>query len=262
MFEKVMISVPMEQFPSLAFERARDLSEYLGSELLVSYVIEDDLFKMVSASAVHVVTGKDQELWERKMIRTHEKIARDVVVKEAEKLTGRNDIDLRIVRGGYAGALSRVIEDEGCDMILMEYHSFDLLKYRIMDRSPVPVWIERNKGPIRRIGLFCTNLAPNERAPGAARKLKKAFGAGLESYYILDPEGDADEEREGPDMISARDRIRWTDVVHDRVESFITKRSKENDLDLIILGRIRKRGYFHLRSKFAKKTRASVLLIN
>jgi K+-sensing histidine kinase KdpD len=142
----------------------------------------------------------------------------------------------------------------------MEYRSYNLMKFRIMDRSPVPVWIERHEGPIKKIGLFCTNISPNRRAPKAAVKLKKAFNAKLSAYYVNDPV--KNENKVEPSEITKQYRIKWNDITKEKVDRFIYQKAREENFDLIILGRIKKRGYFHLRSKFAKKTGCSVLLVN
>lgn len=260
MFKNIVVSVPMEQFPDLALKRAREFQETMESKITISYIIEDNVFDRVQEMSKHVLTEKDHEVWERKMTRTHDRMARRVLKKEVEKIMGDIPTEFIIQKGTYSDAISSTIEKVGADLLIMEYRSYDLLKYRIMDRSPIPVWIERNEGPVNKIGLFCTNLAPNQKSPLAARSIQKALHARVEPYYIIDPAGKQDEEES--ERISTRNRIKWREVAKERVDSFIYRKAKENDLDLIILGRIRKRGYFHLRSRFAKKSRASVLLIN
>jgi nucleotide-binding universal stress UspA family protein len=260
MFKKVVISVPMEQFPDLALKRARDLANLSGSEIAISYIIEDNVFDKVQEVSKHVLTEKDHERWEKKMIRTHRKMANDVLMEEANRILGDVDAELLIQKGTYYEAMKDTISKLKADLLLMEYRSYDLLKYRIMDSSPIPVWIERNDGPIKKIGLFCTNLAPNKISPKASNYLKKTLNARLESYFIFDPAGKEDQDE--PDRIATLNRIKWKGISNERVDSFIYRKAKERDLDLIILGRIKKRGYFHLRSKFAKRSKASVLLIN
>jgi hypothetical protein len=260
MFKNIVVSVPMEQFPDLALKRAKEFHETMESSITISYIIEDNVFDRVQEMSRHVLTEKEHEIWERKMTRSHDRMARKVLKKEVNKIMGDIPTKFIIQKGTYSDAISSTLEKVGADLLLMEYRSYDLLKYRIMDRSPVPVWIERNDGPVKRIGLFCTNLAPNQKSPKAAKLIQKTLHARLEPYYILDPAGKQDEEES--ERISTRNRIKWREVAKERVDSFIYRKARESGLDLIILGRIRKRGYFHLRSRFAKKSSASVLLIN
>jgi hypothetical protein len=181
-------------------------------------------------------------------------------LKEAEKILGEEPDEFIVQKGNFSRSLLDSIEYHDADTLLMEYESYNLMKYRIMDISPVPVWIERHEGDIKKIGLFCTNLSPNRMAPRAARRLHKAFNAKVQAFYVNDPAGEVDEEE--PEEISDMYRIKWDDIVEDKVDRFIFSKAKEEGFDLIILGRIRKRGYFHLRSRFAKRTNCSVLLMN
>ncbi len=260
MFKRIVVSVPQEQFPELALKRGKYLTDILGSKLFLSYIIEENVFDEVSSGSRHVLTEKDKIKFERSMTRTHERVAKKIIMKEARKILKNEPDDFTINKGRFTDAVLREIGQKEADTLLMEYESYNLMKFRIMDHSPVPVWIERHDGPIKKIGLFCTNLSPNKRAPRAAAELKRACNARIHAYYINDPKGKIDEDE--PDHIGRTCRIKWTDIVNDKVDHFIYQKAKEEEFDLIILGRIRKRGYFHMRSKFAKKTKCSVLLVN
>lgn len=260
MLKRIVLSVPQEQFPELAIKRGKDLADRLDSKIYMSYIIEDTVFDEVAQKAGHVMTEKDKDIFERKMVRSHEKVARKVILKTASKLLGERPDDFSVKKGNFTDTLLEVIEEHDADTLLMEYESYNLVKYRIMDRSPVPVWIERHDGPIRKIGLFCTNLSPNSKSPKMAKKLKKALNAKVEAYYIHDPEGE--DRKDEPELIRRDHRIKFNAIVREKVDRFIYQKAEEEDFDLIILGRIRKRGYFHLRSRFAKRTNCSVLLVN
>ena len=260
MFKKIVISVPQEQFPELAMKRGGELSDRLDSRIFMSYIIEDTVFNEVASKARHVLTESEKRKFEKKMIKTHEKVAKKVILKEAENILGEEPDEFSVEKGMFTDSLLRTIEENDADTLLMEYRSYNLMKFRIMDRSPVPVWIERHEGPIKKIGLFCTNISPNKRAPKAAVILKKAYNAKLSAYFINDPVKNANKVE--PSEITKNYRIKWKEVVEEKVDRFIYQKAREMDFDLIILGRIKKRGYFHLRSKFAKKTDCSVLLVN
>ncbi|MEA3559820.1 MAG: universal stress protein [Candidatus Thermoplasmatota archaeon] len=260
MFKKVLVPVPTEQFPQLAIERAARMKELFESEIYLSYIIEKNVFDEFSGQVTNVLTEKEAIKFEKMMVKQHENMARKVVLKEAEKVLGSKIDDFSVHKGSFSDTVLDDLEEKGADLILMEYDSFNLLKYRIMDRSPIPVWIEKKKGPVKKIGLFCTNLSPNKRSPIIARRLKRELKAKLSSFFICDPKGkECEDDR---DMISSKHRLKWTEISDEKVDSFIYRKAREEDFDLIILGRIRKRGYFHMRSKFAKRTSCSVLLVN
>jgi len=260
MLKRIVLSVPQEQFPELAIRRGKDLAERLDSKIFMSYIIEDSVFDEVAEKAGHVMTERDKDRFERKMIRSHEKVARKVILKTAARMLGEEPDEFSVRKGAFTDTLLEMIVENDADTLLMEYESYNLVKYRIMDRSPVPVWIERHDGPIRKIGLFCTNLSPNSKSPRMAKKLKKAFNASVKAYYVHDPEGE--ERKDEPEQIHREHRIKFKAVVDEKVDRFINEKAEEEDFDLIILGRIKKRGYFHLRSRFAKRTNCSVLLVN
>lgn len=260
MFERVLVSVPSEHFPQLALERAANIEELYSSKIYLSYIIEDNVFEEVSDQLGHVLTDKEGEKFQKKMAKQHEKMAKKVILKEAKKILGSKPNEISVQKGKFSKATKDEIDDSDADLLLMEYDSFNLMKYRIMDSSPVPVWIERKSGPIKKIGLFCTNLSPNIHSLKIAKKLKRGFSAKLSSYFVNDPKGKMDRERSKE--LSASHRIKWTEVVDEKVDTYIYRKAKEEEFDLIILGRIKKRGYFHMRSNFAKRTDCSVLLIN
>jgi len=244
MLKRIMISVPQEQFPELAIRRGKDLSKRLDSKIFMSYIIEDTVFDEVASQARHVFTERENEKFQRKMVRSHEKVARKVILKAASKILGEEPDEFSVARGKFTDILLKEIEENDADTLLMEYESYNLVKFRIMDRSPVPVWIERHEGPIKKIGLFCTNLSPNSKSPKIAKKLKKAFNAKLEAFFINDPEGGDDGDE--PEELARTFRIKFCEIVEEKVDRFIYQKASEEDFDLIILGRIRKRGYFHI----------------
>jgi hypothetical protein len=260
MFKRIVVSIPQEQFPEMALKRAKYLSEMKDSKLFLSYIIEDNVFDEVSLKATHVISEKGNRDFEEKMARTHERVAKKVVLKACREILEDNPDDFSIIKGNFTESIIEKIEEKKADTLLIEYESYNLMKYRIIDRSPVPVWIERHDRPIKKIGLFCTNLSSNTRAPKAAMELKRAFNAKIDAYYINDPMGKVQEEE--PGEISDQRRIKWKEIVNEKFDAYIYQKTKEEKYDLIILGRVKKRGYFHLRSKFAKKTNSSVLLVN
>lgn len=260
MFDRVLVSVPTEQFPLLALRRASEMKDLLGSRIYLSYIIEDNVFDEVSDQVGHVLTEKEGEKFQKKMVKHHKKMAKKVVLKEAERILGVKPKEFTVQKGAFSETLMDTIQESEISLLMMEYESFNLIKYRIMDSSPVPVWIERKEGPIRKIGLFCSNLSPNERSPRFAKSLMRSFSARLYPYYVMDPKGKSDGDR--AEMLAVNNRLKWNEVAREKMDSFIYRKAREEGFDLIILGRIKKRGYFHMRSKFAKRTDCSVLMIN
>ncbi|MFW3147278.1 MAG: universal stress protein [Thermoplasmatota archaeon] len=260
MFRKVLVTVPMEHFPEKALKTAGELSRRTDAKVYLSYIIEDNVFNEVSEQADHVLSDREMERFHERMVHQHRKMARKVLLPEAERVMEVKARGLSVLTGLFSDAVQKEVTDRKMDLIIMEYDTYNLLNYRIMDRSPVPVWIARGGGRIGKIGLFCSNLAPNERSPEVALNLRKVFKARLKTYYINDPKGKMDEKE--PRELARSHRFKWTETAEDKVDSFIYSKARSEDFDLIVIGRISKRGYFHLRSRFAKRTDCSVLMIH
>lgn len=260
MLKRILIGIPMESIPQKALSRAEELCKATGADIFVTYIIEDNVFKEFSRQGSHVISEKGKEDIIDMMTKQHKARALNVIKPDVENRFQGDIDDFTIKTGMYSDALLESASEKNIDLIMIEYESFSLLKYRIMDRSSVPVWIEKNDRKIRNIGLFCSNISPNRHAPAIAKHLSKSLRAKLHSNFIYDPSGDSDPAITSD--LSSEFRLKFDQVVEEKVDHYIYQKSKAEQYDLIILGRIRKKGYFHLRSKFAKKINASVLLVN
>lgn len=261
MLKKIVLSVPQEEFPELAMKRGRELAERMGSKLFLSYIIEDAVFDEIFSSAMHVLSEKDRERFERKMIMTHEKVAKKIIFKAARRIMGDEVDEFSVRKGHYTETLLDMIKEHNADTLLVEFDSYNIVRYRMMDSSPVPVWVERHEGPIRRIGVFCTNLSSNDRPLMFAKRIEKAFDARLEPFYIHDPEG-KEEHCKSPEMIANEHGIEFAGIENDRADRAIYRISERSDLDLLVVGRMHKKGHFHLSSRFVKRSRCSALLVD
>lgn len=250
----------MENIPVYAVRRAGEIARTMDSEVFVTYILEEEVFQEVEKQSTHVITEKTKEDFVENLKDAHRKNAHDIIRKQVNEDLGFEPEEFRIREGAYYSVTTDSVEDLDIDVIFLEYSSFDLFKYSIMDRSPVPIWIVRKLGPIKKIGLFCTNLAPNMRAPAFAVELGKRFDSHINAYYIEDENGTV--KKSEPAKIEKRSGVKFNKIVKGDLETEIYKISKNEEFDLIILGRIKKIGFFDLRSKFAKKTKCSVILIN
>lgn len=259
-FNNILLPLPLEGIPRGAVRRAGELADCTGAKVHVIYIIEEEVFNEVSKQAHHVLTGPGRMRLFHDLREAHRKNAKEMILPEVTQILGVKPASFSVKEGAYHDIVLSSVDGLKADLVIMEYRAYSLINYRIMDRSPVPVWIERNEGKLKRIGLFCTNLAPNVRAPRAGVELAEMSGAELSPYFVQDPAGYIDVEE--PDDVAKRFSLTWKKVEEGKFDDIIYKRSKKMDFDLIIIGRVKKRGYFHLRSKFAKKTRCSVLLVN
>ena len=259
MFRRILVPVPMENVPELALKRAGEMAKRFGSRIFVHYIIQSEVFDLVQEQSTHVITEGSQEDLFKEMSDIHRTRAEKSILPDVKSILGRKPDGFSVKEGEFHDQVLESIEELKAELVRREYHHFSLRKYKIMDRSPVPIWIERNSGNIKKIGLFCSNLAPNEISPKAAKKLAREFDAKLYPYFIQDPASYIDEEE--PAELADEKGLKWREVVNKRLDDFIYRKARKRDFDLIIIGRMKKRGYFHLRSKFAKRTHCSVLMV-
>lgn len=260
MFKRLLVPVTKEGLPEMALKRSAELSASVGSKVIISYFIDDTLYEGVGDQVMHVLTEHDKEMFQRNMVRTQEQVAKRIIKNNVITILGSRPEEFVIRKGPIPETILGAVDEFGADALMIEYGSYDLLKYRVMDRSTVPVWIERHDRPIKRIGLFLADPRQSDRLIDAAKALRSATNASLRSYFIADPKAENTEEAlEG--VVSSR-RIRFEQVIKERPESSIREIVHEKKLDLIVIGHMGKKGYFHLRSGFARKRPCSVLLIN
>ena len=61
MFERILIGIPMECIPNMAIERAEEMSEVVGSEILATYIIEENVFNEVTKQGLYVLSEEGKE---------------------------------------------------------------------------------------------------------------------------------------------------------------------------------------------------------
>ncbi len=260
MFKRILVPLPMENIPKEATKRAGEVAEMFGSKVYVAYIIEDEVFKEVEKRSTHVITNASKDNFLDSLKDVHRKNAKDLIKKEVSEDLKMEPTKFLIREGSFHDVILDLVKEFDIDAVMMEYHSFDLVKYRIMDHSPVPIWIVRHKESIKKIGLFCTNLAPNTMAPSVAKELAEQYGGEVRSFYVCDDSGP--EKKNESKLIEDREKLKFEKVVKGDLESELYRISRKEGLDLIVLGRVKKIGFFDLRSGFAKKTDCSVLLMN
>ncbi len=191
MFKKILIPITSEVCPLTAGERAKELREMFGSEVVLMYIMREELLEDIDRSTEYIMTKSQRRAIEEKMASAQTKGTSTILL---EKM--RCEIDLRagdvkeiVRRGRQAEEILREIEAEGVDLVLMEYEHGTLQQYEIFEQSSVPIWIEKNKTPIKNILAICSNLARNQLVPQYSAALAKKYKANIEMIYIVDEGG-------------------------------------------------------------------------
>lgn len=259
MFEKILIAIPMEEYPEKAIVRAREIMDKWNSEIVIAYVIEDNILDVATDHSQHVLTEKGEKDWQNKIIKIHKERAREIVISDAEKTFGKKIDHFTVVRGMYSDVIIDLIKKYSCDLILIERFPQSFIRLRILDSSPVHVWVERNPGNIKRVGLFCTNANPNIKAPPVAREIAQHYKAEFLSFFIFDPAFTMN--RKLPGEISRSHDLVWEDILEGKAEDTILRTVKKKNVDLIIIGRVETYRLFSLRHTISRKVSCNVLFI-
>jgi nucleotide-binding universal stress UspA family protein len=259
MFTRLLVAVPMEQFTEKALVRARDMSVRWGAEIAVLYVIEDNILNKVSDYAQHVITGNEEEEWQHTMEGYHRSIAEKIFLDDAEKLLGKKADRFTIVRGMYSDMIRDEMNEHASDLLLLETFPRSFIKLRILDSSPVPIWLERTGTVIKKIGLFCTNANPNVKAPPVARDIAEKYGGELCCYFINDPS--AQVKKDLPREIAGKHSLSWNGFYKGRAEHIILKTAEKEKLDCVVIGRVQTYRLFSLRRTISRRIRCNVLFI-
>jgi nucleotide-binding universal stress UspA family protein len=259
MFEKILIAVPMEAYPEKAIFRARDIMNTWNSNIVVAYVIENNILDVATDQSQHVLTGTGEKEWQNQIIKIHTERAREIVVSDVEKVLGRKINHFSVERGMYSDVIIDLIKKYDSDIIIVEQFPQSFIRLRILDSSPVHIWVERNPGMIKKVGLFCTNANPNIKAPPVAREIAQRYSAEFSSFFIFDPAFPGD--KRFPDAISRDHDLHWNAISKGKIEDVILRTVRKKKLDLIIIGRVETYRFFSLRHRILRKASCNVLFI-
>jgi hypothetical protein len=151
------------------------------------------------------------------------------------------------------------IKEHAHDLLLLESFPRSFIRLRILDSSPVPIWLERTGTAVKRIGLFCTNANPNVKAPPVARDIAEKYGGELCCYFISDPS--ARVRNDLPGEIAEKHSLSWNGFFKGRADHIILKTAEKENLDCVVIGRVKTYRLFSLRRTISRRIRCNVLFI-
>lgn len=189
MFKNILVPISSEFYPKNILERAIYLAEKLQSKLTITYIIEE---KTITQAIKLIKTYRTpQELTELKkeIVKQHKQTAAKIVFDDLHHLTKNKKIQVneKIVEDEFSKAIQKEIENNQYDLILMGFEKECILKYRIIEETTIPIWIDAGYTP-ETILVICSNLAPNQKAPDFGIKLSKKLKLNLQLLYIVDTE--------------------------------------------------------------------------
>jgi len=285
MFKNILIPISSEFYSKNVLERAVLLAEKFQSKLTIIYIIE----KKTITQAIKLIDPyrTPQELTEMKkeIINKHKQTAAKIVFDDLNQLTKNKKIQIneKIIEGEFSGTIQKELKTNPYDLILMGFEKECILKYRVLEETTVPLWVDAGYQPDT-ILVICSNLAPNQKAPDLSIKLSKTLNWDIQMLYIVDMEDTVQVDKKGhrSDKKPERDLLFHgqkfieemekkgikTRLVKGSLEKETIKAAEKIKTALIIIGREqKKRGILglpvkNLKKKLVEKCNYSILFIH
>ena len=285
MFNNILIPISSEFYQKNVLNRAVFLAEKLQSKLTIIYIIEEKTISQAIKLIDPYRTPQELAEIKKEIINKHKQTAAEIVFDDAKQLTKNKKIEIneKIVEGEFSEAIQRELEINQYDLILMGFEKECLLKYRLLEETTIPIWIDAGYEPDT-ILVVCSNLAPNKKAPDIGIKLSKKLNWDLQLLYIVDTEDtvQVDEEGHRSDKKPGRTLLfhgqKFIEEIRKKgINAKLVKGSLEKEAinaaekiktSLIIIGREqKKKGILglpvkNLKKKIAEKCNHSILFIN
>ena len=184
MFQKILISISSEYFPSNAINRGVALAEKFNSEVKLLYIIEEKTLDKMDEVSSSMRTHYEREETKNELVKDYEAEAKVIFSTTEPIFRDRNiPIKKKIMRGEFTPVIKKEIEKGG--LVVMEFEKYCLLNYRLFEEIDIPIWIE-GKMKENRMLAVCSNLAPNEKVPEISADLAKLLNYDLYMLYVVD----------------------------------------------------------------------------
>ncbi|RLF36238.1 MAG: universal stress protein [Thermoplasmata archaeon] len=252
MFKNILIPISSEFYPKHVLERGIYLAEKLQSKLTIIYIIEE---KTITKAINLIKTYRTpQEVTEikKEIIKQHKQTAAKIIFNDIHQLTKNKNITIKekITEGEFSETIQKETKLNQYDLILMGFEKECLLKYRIIEETTTPIWIDAGYEPDT-ILVICSNLAPNQKAPHLSIKLSKTLNWKLQMLYIVDTEDTVQVNKHGQRSDKKPEK---TLLLHG--QKFIKKIEKKGIKAQLIKGSLEKETI-----KAAEKTKTPLIII-
>ncbi len=286
MFKRILVPISSEQeLPLQALRRACRISQKVGAEVVVHYIIERKLFSVMEGIAEHTLTHQELHRLEKTIREEKIRSVRGRVFDEVDRFCSGYDITSSnlVSVGRFSDEILKTVEEEGADLVVLEFVQSYLLAFRIFEKSPVPVWVEGERKDRKDILGVLSNRAPNKRVPDMLVELARAFGAKVHLLYVVSPydpgkslsfKGCSAEERQEAEEAMLRFdeacgpsiKVIEQELVEGSIVNTVLKKCKEIDPFLIVMGRIEERDIMlglkrGVKKRLAEKTTHNLFLV-
>lgn len=280
MFSKILIPISSEGFSEEAIKRAAKLASFTNGKIYVLYIIEEKMLDEVDQVSNYVMTKENQQKLRNDIIKQREKLAEDVIIEKINKITSDEGVESKIEPieiGEFSDQISEFLKDGEVDLIFIGFKQRKFLKYRVIKRSDLPLWLykkEKNLKPL----VVASNLTVNDIAVDSIFDLSKKFGLKkLDLKHAIDYSSEKNYKRTEKgikEREKSRNKIKKqakefiekfknkcknnnikpdVEIIQGNMENIAIEGAKEHNSDLIIIGDIMKKDRLSLKDNVDKK---------
>lgn len=189
MFGNILTVVSSESYQEEVLKRSVFLAEKFKGNLDLIYVIEQ---KPVDEIDKHLdpLTFHQRNKTKKDVITGQRNIAEDIIFDYMEVLLENKEIPFKkkIKKGKFSDVVKSETSKNNYDLIVIGFEKGCMLRYRIIEESDIPIWIEIANNRQKSILAVCSNLAPNQKVPQMSRNIAETLGWDFHIIYVVDME--------------------------------------------------------------------------
>ena len=273
-FRRLLLPVSSEFFSEDAVRRAKKFVDVFGSEIYVVYIPEEKAIKKMEEVSEPFLTENQRERMEEVVRKLADSVG-DIIFDNMKKIIPLSNKEVRF--GEFSDVIEEISEREGISCIVMGFERECFIKYRLLEKITMPVWVEEGKGST--VVGACSNLAPNLKVPSFTMEFAEKMGEDACLLYIIDTSEKVEVDERGNKLSRDMEELRKVassfkerykekirvEIVEGDMKEEIAKFAGENDADVVIIGReMKRRGFFsrELRKGIVERAKHSILFLN
>ncbi len=227
LFKRILVPISSEYFSLKAIKRAGELAEIFGSSIEIAYIIEEKTLKKIDEVAESVKTEYKREELKKEVAIEGNSIAYSVIFEEANKFF-KKEPEKRVIEGEFTNVIIEEAKRKKITCVLMGFERKCILRYRLFEELPLPIWVEMEGGK-KTIAGICSNLSPNKKVPRVTCSIAEALEYEPYIAYIVDTSDRVEVDKEGE-----RSSKKPIDYLLQNGEKFV-KKFKEKGIKTMVL---------------------------
>lgn len=285
MFKNILVPISSEYYSKDVIRRSMFLAETFSGTVHLVYIIEEKILDEMERRTDTHLTHYNRTETHQDILHQQRQTADDLIFQDAQHRLHKKNINMKttIVQGEFSSVITREIEQNKYDLVMMSYERGSMIDYRLIYEIDIPIWIEAG-GHHESILAVCSNLSPNQKVPELSMNLAQELEWDLKMIYITDVEDNVEVDEQGNrsspkpirELLFSRqefiEQMKKKKIPVETVQGSLQKESikaaRKMGAGLVIIGREqKKRGKLGLpirrvKQKIAERSKYSLLFIN